>query len=85
MAYHGATPLQISNDLSALPKVNPNVVGRRLLLDGHPMTIIGVAPKDYLGLNTALEVEAYIPLAIRDHFGENIFRLVPQRLVLRLR
>ena len=43
---------------------DPNVVGKHVLLDGHPMTVVGVTAKDYRGVNTALSVEAYLPLAM---------------------
>jgi len=41
-----------------------NVVGKQVLLDGHPMTVVGVTPKDYRGVNTAVSPEAYLPLAM---------------------
>ena len=43
---------------------DPNIVGKHVLLDEHPMTIVGVLPKSFRGMNTALPVEAYIPLAM---------------------
>ncbi len=43
---------------------DPAVIGRRVMLDGNPMTIIGVTPKDYRGLNTGLAVQAFVPLAM---------------------
>jgi predicted permease len=43
---------------------NPNVVGTKVALDGRPMTVIGVAPENYRGLSSILEVQAYIPLAM---------------------
>ncbi|MFP5228907.1 MAG: ADOP family duplicated permease, partial [Acidobacteriota bacterium] len=42
----------------------PDVIGRRVALDGKPVTIIGVAPKGYRGLSSILEVQAYLPLAM---------------------
>jgi predicted permease len=41
-----------------------NVVGKQVLLDGYPMTVVGVTAKDYLGVNTALTPQAYLPLAM---------------------
>lgn len=43
---------------------DPNVIGRHVSLDGHPMTIIGVAPRSYKGVVTLLAVQAYLPLAM---------------------
>jgi predicted permease len=43
---------------------DPNIVGRKIALDLHPMTVIGVAPESYSGLNSILKVQAYIPMAM---------------------
>ena len=42
---------------------DPNVVGRPVTLDGHPVTIVGVAPKGFSGLQSFLTSEAYVPLS----------------------
>ncbi|MGA8528938.1 MAG: ABC transporter permease [Acidobacteriaceae bacterium] len=41
-----------------------HVIGRQVALDGKPVTIVGVAPKSYRGLNSILDVQAYLPLAM---------------------
>jgi predicted permease len=41
-----------------------NIVGRKIALDGQPMTVIGVVPQNFRGLSSILEVQAYIPLAM---------------------
>ncbi len=41
-----------------------NIVGRQVSLDGHPVTVVGVAPRSYHGLDTVLAVQAYVPLAM---------------------
>jgi len=43
---------------------NPQVVGRKIALDSIPVTVIGVAPRDYRGLNSFLQVQAYLPMAM---------------------
>ena len=43
---------------------DPNIVGRQVLVDGHAMTVIGVTARNYRGLNTALEVQMYMPMAM---------------------
>jgi len=40
-----------------------NVVGRPVNLDGHPMTIVGVAPKGFHGMSSFLNMAAYLPLS----------------------
>ena len=40
-----------------------NVVGRPVTLDGHPVTIVGVAPKGFGGMQSFLNSAAYLPLS----------------------
>ena len=40
-----------------------NVVGRTVTLDGHPMSIVGVAPKGFQGLQSFLSIAAFLPLS----------------------
>ena len=43
---------------------DPNVVGRHVTIDGHPLSVIGVAPEGFHGLpSIALRVAAYLPLS----------------------
>jgi predicted permease len=43
---------------------DPNVVNRPALINGHPVTIVGVGPKGFLGLTPIIEMEAYLPLGM---------------------
>ncbi len=43
---------------------DPNVVGRKVLVNGHPFTVAGIAPKDFHGLSPFLDMQAYIPFAM---------------------
>jgi predicted permease len=42
---------------------DPNVIGRPVTVDGHPFTVIGVAPKGFNGLQTFAVVQAYMPVS----------------------
>lgn len=43
---------------------DPTVIGRKVSLDSVPVTVIGVAPRDYRGLSSILQVQAYLPMAM---------------------
>jgi len=42
---------------------DPNVVGRPVTVDGHPLTIIGVAPRGFHGVQTFLSMAAFVPIS----------------------
>jgi len=42
---------------------DPNIVGRAVTLDGHPMTVVGVAPQGFGGLQSFISMAAYLPLS----------------------
>src|SRR5580704_7005649 len=46
-----------------------NVIGKRVLINGHPVTVVGVAPKDFHGVQAMLDVEAYLPLGMNSIAG----------------
>jgi putative ABC transport system permease protein len=43
---------------------DPNVIGRQVSINGHPITVVGVTPKDFHGVLTAMAVQGYFPLAM---------------------
>ena len=43
---------------------DPSVVGSKVSVDGHPMTIVGIAPEGFYGLFSLATVQAYMPLAM---------------------
>ena len=50
---------------------NGNVIGKQVDMDGHPVTIVGVAPKDFPGFYAFLNMDAYVPLSARAGLGGN--------------
>jgi predicted permease len=42
---------------------DPGVVGRPVTVNGHPFTIIGVAPKGFHGVQTFVTIAAYMPVS----------------------
>jgi predicted permease len=42
---------------------DPSVVGRQATIDGHPFTIVGVAPKGFSGVQSFIKVSAYMPMS----------------------
>jgi len=40
------------------------IVGQKVSVDGHPFTIVGVAPKGFHGLYPVVEAQAYLPLGM---------------------
>jgi len=43
---------------------DPDIVGKKVVLDGHPITIIGVGPKSFDGINSFLKSQAFLPLGM---------------------
>ena len=44
---------------------DPSVVGRRIVLNRRPFTIIGVAPEGFAGTITGLRFDLYVPLTMQ--------------------
>ena len=43
---------------------DPNMVGKKVRVDGHPFTVIGVTAEGFHGLTTLIDARAYIPYAM---------------------
>jgi len=43
---------------------DPSLVGKTVRLDGHPFTVVGIAPEGFHGLTSLIDVRAYIPFAM---------------------
>ena len=43
---------------------DPNIIGRQIAVNSYPVTVIGVAPRNFRGLVTAPQVQVYLPAAM---------------------
>jgi predicted permease len=43
---------------------DPTILGKAVFINGHPVTIIGVAAKGFLGPTPLLQVQAYLPVSM---------------------
>ncbi|MGH9775655.1 MAG: ABC transporter permease [Candidatus Acidiferrales bacterium] len=48
---------------------DPGIVGKQVSLDGHPVTIVGVAPRGFHGIYPILDVQGYLPLGMASIEG----------------
>ncbi|MFW6201487.1 MAG: ABC transporter permease, partial [Gemmatimonadota bacterium] len=44
---------------------DPDVIGETLVVNGHPMTIIGVAPRGFRGTTLSMRPEVFVPITMR--------------------
>jgi len=50
---------------------DPSMVGKKALINGHPVTIVGVAPQGFDGVTPLLRTQAYLPLGMVGLEGEH--------------
>jgi predicted permease len=51
---------------------HPDVLGRSVRLNGHLVTIAGVAPKDFLGAKPILAADVFVPMSMRKDFAPEL-------------
>ena len=51
---------------------DPAVVGKQVLIDGTPITVVGVAPKGFFGLYTVIECQGYMPVSMAELDRDNV-------------
>jgi hypothetical protein len=44
---------------------DPGLVGKQVKLNGHPVTVIGIAPESFHGTYSLVDMQGYIPLGMR--------------------
>ena len=52
---------------------NPGVVGRTLVVNGKPLTIVGVGPRGFSGTTVGARPQVFVPITFRWLGGENSF------------
>jgi predicted permease len=45
---------------------DPNVVGRALVVDGSPLTIVGVAPRSFVGAQSLIVPDGWVPVSVLE-------------------
>jgi predicted permease len=48
---------------------DPGIIGKKVSVDGHPVTIIGVAPEGFYGVFTFGNIQGYLPLGMATIAG----------------
>jgi predicted permease len=50
---------------------DPNVLNQAVRINGHPFTIVGVAPRQFTGMTLGTETDAYVPLSFKPQLTPN--------------
>ena len=48
---------------------DPNVIGRKVLVSGYPMTVIGIAPADFIGMDPLSAASLWMPATMAAQAG----------------
>jgi predicted permease len=48
---------------------DPSIVDRKVSVDGHPVTIVGIAPEGFFGIFSLVDVQGYLPLGMASIAG----------------
>jgi predicted permease len=59
---------------------NPDVVGSAVNIDGRPVTIIGIVPKEFRGTFSIAEMDAYVPIGMIARGAENLALFTDRKL-----
>ncbi len=53
---------------------SPSVLGSKIRLNGVDLTVIGIAPEHFTGLDTFIRPTLFVPLAMSPRLGQNLLR-----------
>ena len=45
---------------------DPNIIGKTILYNGHPVTVVGIMPKEFHGLYSLADMQGYLPLGMQQ-------------------
>src|SRR5262249_37338392 len=54
---------------------DPAVIGKDIVLDGVPLTIVGVAPRTFTGDRQPGTIDIWVPILMQPRFGRNMLEL----------
>lgn len=57
---------------------DPDIVGTKVSVDGHPVTIVGVASEGFYGINALVTQQAYLPLGMAS-YGDHLSSFMTDR------
>jgi predicted permease len=46
-------------------ELNPNILNQTLIVNGHAMTVVGVAPRDFHGITIGNDPDVFVPITMR--------------------
>jgi predicted permease len=67
----GAPVAVVSYNYWAKHSLDPALLGSQLLINGHPFTIVGIAPKGFTGLMQVIAPEVWLPLGVYDQVAND--------------
>ncbi len=55
------------------------VVGRKIVIDGHPFTVVGVVQEGFRGMDLAAPVDIYLPMTMQPQIGPSWLKIDTRR------
>jgi hypothetical protein len=55
------------------------VVGRKVVIDGHPFTVVGVVQEGFRGMDLAAPVDVYLPMTMQPQIGPSWLKIDTRR------
>ncbi|HXY60738.1 MAG TPA: ABC transporter permease [Chthoniobacterales bacterium] len=71
MPGHNAAVAIVSYGYWQKHNLDPSVLGSQLLINGHSYTIVGIAPKGFVGTMQILSPEVWLPMSVYDQVAND--------------